>query len=69
MYAPVRVSAKAGETFYQVFYGKAALFGPKKTPRFPSSIPNGVTKTAMVVEAGEPVVWTKPADLPFDEMA
>src|SRR5205823_4651732 len=30
VYAPVRVRAKAGETYYQVFTGKDALFGPKK---------------------------------------
>jgi hypothetical protein len=67
LYAPVRVKAKAGETFYQVFYGEGALFGPKLTPKFPNSITDGTSQTAMVVEAGEPVIWTKPADLPFDE--
>jgi hypothetical protein len=67
VYAPIRVKAKAGETFYQVFTGKDALFGPKKKPRIPASIPDGTSNTAMVVEGGEPVVWTKPADIAFDE--
>ena len=66
IFAPVRVKAKAGETFYQVFYGEGALFGPKKQPKFPASIPDGTSNTALVVEAGEPVIWTKPVDLPFD---
>src|SRR5262249_5772501 len=36
VYAPVRVKAKEGETFYQVFTGpKALFFDPKKPPRFP----------------------------------
>jgi hypothetical protein len=66
LYAPVRVKAKPGETFYQVFTGEKAIFGPnKKTALF--SIPDGTANTGMVFEAGEPVVWTKPADLPFDE--
>jgi hypothetical protein len=66
LYAPVRVKAKAGETFYQRFVGKGALFGPKQQPTYPASISDGTSNTALVVEAGEPVVWTKPADLPFD---
>jgi hypothetical protein len=66
IYAPIRVKGKAGETFYQVFYGEGALFGPKQQPRFPASITDGTANTGLVFEAGEPVVWTKPADLPFD---
>ena len=67
IYAPVRVKAKAGETFYQTFSGEDALFGPKNKPLFPASIPDGTSQTAMVVEAGEPVIWSQPVDLPFDE--
>jgi hypothetical protein len=65
-YAPIRVKAKAGETFYQVFYGEGALFGPKQKPWI-LGITDGTSNTAMVVEAGEPVVWTKPADIPFNK--
>lgn len=65
-YAPVRVKAKAGETFYQVFTGKDALFGPKKKPMI-LQITDGLSNTGMVFEAGEPVIWTKPADMPFDK--
>jgi len=67
VYAPVRGKAKAGETYYQVFTGEKALFGGKvKNPKL-LSITDGTSNTGMVFEAGEPVVWTKPADLPFDE--
>jgi Protein of unknown function (DUF1559) len=67
LFAPVRVKAKAGETFYQVFAGEKALFGLKNKPKFPASIPDGTSNTGMVFEAGEPVIWSKPADMPFDE--
>ena len=30
-------------------------------------MPDGTSNTGLVFEAGEPVIWTKPADLPFDE--
>ena len=66
VYAPIRVKAKAGETFYQVFYGKGALFRPAALPIIPGSVPDGTSKTAMVAEAAEPVIWTRPADIPFD---
>ncbi len=66
IYAPVRGKAKAGETFYQVFVGENTLFGPNKKPNI-VSITDGTSNTGMVFEAGDPVIWTKPADLPFDE--
>jgi hypothetical protein len=66
LYAPVRVKAKAGETFYQVFVGKDALFGPNKQPVYPASISDGTSNTGLVFEAGVPVTWTKPDDLLFD---
>jgi hypothetical protein len=66
LYAPIRVKGKAGETFYQVFAGETALFGPKQQPLYPASIPDGTSNTALVIEAGDSVIWTKPADLPFD---
>jgi hypothetical protein len=66
VYAPVRVRGRVGETYYQVFTGAGALFGPKQQPWYPGSIPDGTANTVIVVEAGSPVVWTKPADVPFD---
>lgn len=67
VYAPLRVEAKKGETFYQIFSGAPALFGPNHLPKFPGSIPDGTTRTGTVFEAGKRVIWTKPADMPFDE--
>jgi RNA polymerase sigma factor (sigma-70 family) len=69
VYAPVRVKAKEGETFYQRFVGKGALFNEKGTSYKISTIPDGTSNTALVVEAGDPVIWTKPADLPFNTKA
>jgi hypothetical protein len=65
LYARVRVKAKEGETFYQVFTGKNALFDGKAATI--QGIPDGSSNTGMVFEAGEPVVWTKPGDMAFDE--
>jgi hypothetical protein len=67
VYTPVRVPVQPGETFYQVFTGEGTLFHPNRRARFPASIPDGTSNTGLVFEAAEPVVWTKPRDLPFDE--
>jgi hypothetical protein len=72
-----------GMTYYQVFVGKNTPFLPaemlpppfgqgpavlpKGGPRIPVSIPDGTSNTLLVVEAGEPVLWTKPADLEYDD--
>jgi hypothetical protein len=55
-----------GRTHYQVFVGGGAVFGagPQGTPL--AGITDGTSNTLMVVEAAEPVVWTKPDDLPYD---
>jgi Protein of unknown function (DUF1559) len=66
-YAPIRGKAKAGETFYQVFTGEKSLFVPNKVSLYPASIPDGTSNTGLIFEAGEPVIWTKPADLTFNE--
>ena len=67
LYAPIRVKAKEGETFYRGFAGKGALFGPDSGKGLKlSAIVDGTSNTAMVFEAGEATVWTKPDDLPFD---
>ena len=32
----------------------------------PTDFPDGTSYTILLVEAGEPVPWTKPIDLPYD---
>jgi hypothetical protein len=66
-YAPIRVKAKPGETFYQAFVGEKAVFGPNKQIRFPASFTDGTSNTGLVFEAGEPIVWTKPDELAYDD--
>jgi hypothetical protein len=66
IYAPVRVKAKPGDTFYQMFTGEKTFHDPKAKYRI-YKIPDGAANTALVFEAGEPVIWTKPTDMPFDE--
>jgi hypothetical protein len=75
IYADPRGKTKeAGLTYYQVFVGPGTVFEPfvRGGPgaltniRIPNDIPDGTSNTIMAVEAGKPVIWTKPHDLPFD---
>jgi len=70
----------AGKTHYRGFYGTGAVFDPAVTLpqqgggptlgiRFPADITDGTSNTIMVVEAADPVEWTKPDDLRFDPNA
>jgi Protein of unknown function (DUF1559) len=66
VYAPAgRETKEPHTTFYQVFTGKDTMFeGPNKMRL--ARIRDGSSNTLMVVEAGEPVPWTKPQDLVYD---
>ena len=66
VYAPDGLQAKIGETFYQTFTGPKTLFNPMPRYKF-GTFPDGMSSTAMIVEASAPVVWTQPADLLVDE--
>jgi hypothetical protein len=66
LFAPVRVKGKPGFTFYQGFAGPDAVFDPKAPNLTINQIPDGTSVTALAVEAGTAVEWTKPADVPFD---
>jgi hypothetical protein len=81
VYAPVRGSTpQPGTTFYQVFVGQEAVFPSPEMlppplpgqllspggPRWPASIFDGTSYTLLIVEAGDPVPWTKPTDLLYD---
>src|SRR5262249_47063877 len=67
IYAPVGVRAQAGqnETFYRVFEGSGTPFEGKEGLRF-EDFTNKLSKTILVVEAGDAVLWTKPDELPYD---
>lgn len=68
--APGRESDDLGLTFYQVFVGEGAAFEGVQGLRLnKEDFPDGPSNTILVVEAGEPVPWTKPADLPYDPKA
>lgn len=55
-----------GSTFYQVFVGDGAVFELDLRPKLDDFF-DGPSQTALVVEAGKAVPWTKPEDVPFDK--
>ena len=73
LYAPPGTDTN-GYTYYRSFGGKGAFMPPATMPGLPgrvvpglrmSSITDGMSNTLAVAEAAEPVIWTKPDDLPF----
>jgi RNA polymerase sigma factor (sigma-70 family) len=52
-------------TYYQGFAGPGTVFEPGKQVTL-NAITDGTSCTLAVVEAGPPVEWTKPADIPYD---
>jgi prepilin-type processing-associated H-X9-DG protein len=73
--APGVKTAQPGLTFYQGFVGKGAgwelILDPAAIYKAKGirlkQITAGRSKTIAVIEASEPVPWTKPADLPFEK--
>jgi hypothetical protein len=59
------VSADPSLTYYQVFVGPGAAFEGDKGLKIPDDFPDGIQNTILVVEAREPVPWSKPADIPY----
>ena len=81
LYASGVTPAGSSHTYYQVFAGPGTAFDPASVEKvaagapgnyyrskfnLAAAIPDGTSNTLGIVEAGPPVVWTKPADLPFD---
>ena len=67
IYAPVtKKDEPKYSTYYQVFAGPGALFGGVEGTKL-KDIWDGTAWTIMVVEAADPVPWTKPEDLPFNK--
>lgn len=58
----------AGKTYYQVFVGKGTVFTDPRLLR-EKAVFNGKEshQTILVIEAGEPVPWTKPEDLVYKD--
>ncbi|HVL13249.1 MAG TPA: DUF1559 domain-containing protein [Gemmata sp.] len=63
-----------GYTYYRSFSGPDTAMPPPARPAQPGqvvggvglfAIPDGTSNTLLVVEAAEPVIWTKPDELPF----
>jgi uncharacterized protein (TIGR03067 family) len=61
-YATPGVKDKPGMTHYQVITGPGAPFNDSKKISL-RDIVNDTTNTILAVEAKDPVIWTKPADL------
>jgi hypothetical protein len=67
LFAPVAGETKEKyATYYQVVVGKGAAFEDKQVMRFPASFTDGTSNTILIVEAGEAVPWSKPADVSYD---
>ena len=63
-----------GKTYYRSFTGKGTVMPPPAQPVQAGQafrgekllhITDGTANTLMIVEASEPVIWTKPEELPF----
>ena len=65
LFAPLRVKADSGMTFYQSFTGSNGVLDPTKKYSL-GTIPDGTSNTFMVAESAKPVIWTKPDDLVYD---
>jgi prepilin-type processing-associated H-X9-DG protein len=59
--------AAASLTYYQVFVGPGTAFESSEVPGTlrEAFFPRGLEQTILVVEAAEPVPWTKPEDLSY----
>jgi hypothetical protein len=66
VYAPVTgKETRPYSTYYQGLVGPGALFDGQEGPEITDFI-DAKNPTLMVVEAGDPVAWTKPEDVPYD---
>ena len=66
VYAPIRVKAEKGHTFYRGFSGADTTFEAGQKLVIPQSFPDGTSTTIAIVEAGDACIWTKPDDVAYD---
>ncbi len=69
LYAPPpgrRSRMSAYHTVCHVFVGKGAAFEDKEELKLREDFPDGTSNTILIVEAGPPVPWTKPEEIPYD---
>ncbi len=67
LYTVPGTSPSGGKTHYQLFTGPKTLYEGKDPPVLPASFnKKGTSNLLMIVEAAQPVEWTKPADIPFN---
>ncbi len=70
IYAPPGVAgAESGLTRYRAFVGPGTAFEVRSDGAEGLKLrdfPDGLVNTVLVVESREPVIWTKPEELPFD---
>ena len=64
VYDPVGVATDPTLTYSQVFIGEGAAFEGRQGTTL-ADFPDGPERTLLVVEAADPVPWTKPIDLPY----
>jgi hypothetical protein len=57
--------AVAGFTHYRAFVGPQTAFDPTVPKVGFVDFTDGLTNTILVVEAADPIEWTRPDDLPF----
>jgi prepilin-type processing-associated H-X9-DG protein len=65
VYAPVRVQAASGATFYQGFTGDGTFYDTRRPLRIPDFNYHN-HDAIMLVEGSEAVFWTQPDDLVLD---
>jgi hypothetical protein len=57
---------KPHSTFLKVFTGPGTPFDGQKPARIPASFPGGTSNAFLIVEAADPVEWTRPDDIAYD---
>lgn len=60
-----REATRQGLTYYRIFVGPGTLFESSQSARL-AAVTDGTSNTIMVIEAADPVPWTKPDELVYN---